>query len=71
MDRASRPNLRVFRFHLDDNRDFIKRVIGVPGDTVEVRDGTVFIDGQPLEEDYILAPPDYTYGPSVVPEGLL
>lgn len=64
-----RGDVVVFRFHLDDNRDFIKRVIGVPGDTVEVRDGTVFIDGQPLTEDYILAPPDYTYGPRVVPAG--
>ena len=64
-----RGDVIVFRFHLDENRDFIKRVIGVPGDTVEVRDGTVFINGEPLQEDYILAAPNYTYGPAVVPEG--
>ncbi|NEQ45887.1 MAG: signal peptidase I [Leptolyngbya sp. SIOISBB] len=46
---------------------FIKRVIGVPGDTVEVRDGTVLIDGVPLEEDYIKAEPNYTWGPETVP----
>jgi signal peptidase I len=46
---------------------FIKRVIGLPGDTVEVRDGTVFINGMPLEEDYIKAEPDYTWGPETVP----
>jgi len=58
------------RFHLDPDRDFIKRVIGVPGDTVEVRDGVVFINGSPLEENYILSTPNYTYGPKTVPEGM-
>jgi signal peptidase I len=64
-----RGDVIVFKFHLDTKRDFIKRVIGVPGDTVEVRDGTVFINGQPLQEDYVLDTPNYTYGPKTVPEG--
>jgi signal peptidase I len=64
-----RGDVIVFRFHLDENRDFIKRVIGVPGDVVEVRDGTVFINGEALEEDYIQDPPNYTYGPKEVPPG--
>ena len=46
---------------------FIKRVIGLPGETIEVRDGTVFVNGMPLEEDYIKAEPDYTWGPETVP----
>ncbi|MEM1310519.1 MAG: signal peptidase I [Cyanobacteria bacterium P01_H01_bin.153] len=46
---------------------FIKRVIGLPGDTIEVRDGTVFIDDEPLAEDYIKAEPNYTWGPETVP----
>jgi signal peptidase I len=66
-----RGDVIVFKFHLvspgQEERDFIKRVIGVPGDTVEVRDGTVFINGSPLKEDYILATPNYTYGPKTVP----
>ena len=49
-----RGDVIVFKFPLDPSRDFIKRVIGVPGDTVEVRDETVFINGAPLNEDYIL-----------------
>jgi signal peptidase I len=64
-----RGDVIVFRFHLDTSRDFIKRVIGVAGDTVEVKDGTVFINGSPLQEDYINDPPNYTYGPRTVPAG--
>lgn len=63
-----RGDVIVFRFHLDPDRDFIKRVIGVPGDTVEVKDGTVFINGSPLQEDYINNTPNYAYGPRTVPE---
>lgn len=57
----------LFRFPLDPNREFIKRVIAVPGDTVEVRDENVFVNGSALTEEYILATPNYTYGPKVVP----
>jgi signal peptidase I len=66
----NRGDVIVFRFHLDPDRDFIKRVIGVPGDTIEVKDGTVFVNGSPLKEEYILAAPNYTYGPKTVPEGM-
>ena len=48
-------------------RDFIKRVIALPGETVEVRDCTVFIDGEPLDEPYILEKPAYTFAPQTVP----
>lgn len=47
---------------------FIKRVIGLPGDTVEIKNGEVLINGAALEEDYIKAPPDYEWGPETVPE---
>jgi len=50
-------------------RDFIKRVIAVPGQTVEVRDGRVYVDGQPLAEPYIAAPPNYAMPSTLVPEG--
>lgn len=46
---------------------FIKRVIGLPGDTVQVSRGTVYINGQPLKEDYIAQAPSYDYGPVTVP----
>ncbi|MCX7840095.1 MAG: signal peptidase I [Anaerolineae bacterium] len=49
------------------SRDFIKRVIGLPGERVEIRSGTVFINGEPLIENYPLNPGSYSSGPIVVP----
>ncbi|HHP7232220.1 MAG TPA: signal peptidase I [Xenococcaceae cyanobacterium] len=46
---------------------FIKRVIGLPGETVAVRGGTVYVNGQALREKYIEEAPEYTYGPVTVP----
>lgn len=47
---------------------FIKRVIGLPGEAVEVREGKVFVDNKPLQEAYTFDPPDYQWGPQRVPE---
>jgi signal peptidase I len=47
-----RGDVVVFKFPEEPERDFIKRVIGLPGDTVEVRNRQVFINGQRLEEPY-------------------
>jgi signal peptidase I len=49
---------------------FIKRVIGLPGETVEVKQGQVLINGQPIEENYIEAPPDYHWGLRPFPRAL-
>lgn len=46
---------------------FIKRVIGLPGEKVEVKGGRVYINDQPLRENYIEAVPQYKYGPVTVP----
>lgn len=52
-------------------RPFIKRLIGVGGDTVEIRGGTVFRNGDPLKEPYLLEQKDYPdYGPVEIPPGL-
>ncbi|MGF1587927.1 MAG: signal peptidase I [Pleurocapsa sp.] len=53
----------------DYKEAFIKRVIGIPGDIVEVKNGSVYINDQKLTEQYILNPPNYEYGPIKVPEG--
>ena len=59
----------VFRYPRDPSRDFIKRVIGVPGDTIEVNDGRVFVNGQLQNEPYILERTRGFYPLETVPEG--
>jgi signal peptidase I len=54
---VGRGDTVVFWFPGDPTKSYIKRVIGIPGDTIEVNDGTVIVNGKPLEEDYV--PPDY------------
>lgn len=50
------------------NKDaYIKRIIALPGEKIEVKQGKVFINDQPLKEGYIEEVPDYQYGPRVVP----
>jgi signal peptidase I len=52
-----RQQIVIFKPPYDVNQpDFVKRVIGLPGDTVDVREGAVWINGQKLAEDYTLGP---------------
>ena len=53
----------------DFNDAFIKRIIGLPGETVLVREGKVYVNGEQITEKYIAEDPNYDYGPVVVPEG--
>jgi signal peptidase I len=48
--------------------DYVKRVIGLPGDKIEIKDGKVFINERELTETYEMEEPNYTYGPIIVPE---
>lgn len=64
-----RGDVVVFRYPRDPNRDFIKRVIAVPGDTVEIRSGRVYVNDQVLVEEYTSAAPNYNYPREVVPPG--
>ena len=54
-----RRDVIVFKYPEEPDRDFIKRVIGLPGETVELKDKKVYINGKPLDEPYVhfLRPP--------------
>ena len=79
----SRGDVVVFKFPQEPERDFIKRVIGLPGETLELKHKKVYINGTPLDEPYVhfLVPPSAegqevapydlreSYGPVTVPEG--
>ena len=59
----------VFQYPRDPSRDFIKRVIATPGDTIEIHEGRVLVNDQLLTEDYILEKTRSEYPKSTVPEG--
>jgi signal peptidase I len=66
----SRGDIIVFHFPGDIKEDYIKRVIGLPGDTIEVRGNMVYVNGTPIKEPYIAAEPSYN-GTWVVPSANL
>ncbi|MDI6870194.1 MAG: signal peptidase I [Bacillota bacterium] len=66
----ARGEVVVLRWAPPDPRlPYIKRIIGLPGDRLELRDGQVILNGRPLEEKYIAEPARGEFGPYVVPPG--
>jgi signal peptidase I len=60
-----RGDMVVFWFKLDRTKSYIKRVVGLPGDTVEIAQGMVYVNGQPLNEQYV--PAEYRDHQSLAP----
>jgi signal peptidase I len=56
----ARGSVLIFRYPLEESKYFIKRVIGLPGETVDIKSGQVSIDGVPLDEPYVKFPKDDT-----------
>lgn len=64
-----RGDVITFRFEEDEGKMYVKRLIGLPGDLVEIIDGKVYIDSIALEEPYLNAELDTrSFGPYIVPE---
>ena len=65
-----RRDVVVFWYPLDRSKSFIKRVIGLPGESVEIRQGIVYVNGHAIQEPYV--PPQYEdmsdFGPIRVPK---
>ena len=68
-DEPERGDIIIFKYPDDESVYYVKRVIGLPGETVEIKDGFVYIDGQILEEDYLSVTTEGDFGPYEVPEG--
>jgi len=53
LEPPKRGDIVVFRFPLNEKKDYIKRIIALPGETIEGKDNKILINGQDLKEDYL------------------
>lgn len=66
-----RLDIVVFKYPLDPTGEtiYVKRLIGLPGETIDIVDGIVYVDGEALVEPYVNGIPYGSFGPYIVPEG--
>lgn len=65
-----RGDIVTFIYPDDGETLYLKRILGLPGETIEGKDGTVYIDGEPLDPDYTDEVSYDEFGPFQVPEGI-
>ncbi len=64
-----RGDIIIFRFPDDTSQIYVKRVIGIPGDVVEIKGGVTYVNGEVIDEPYLNeTPDDNDFGPYTVPE---
>ena len=63
-----RGDIVIFKYPDDESVDYLKRIIGLPGETVEIISGKVYINGELLDEPYLSEEPTGDFGPYQVPE---
>lgn len=61
----------VFKYPLEPEKDFIKRVVGLPGDEISIKNGSLYRNQEKLDEDYVKEYVFGNYGPVMVPQGQL
>ncbi|MEN6520770.1 MAG: signal peptidase I [Armatimonadota bacterium] len=67
----ARGDVIVFSYPRDPKKAFIKRIVGLPGETIEIHRGQVFIDQRPLAEHYLIRTPHGDFGPEKIRKGNL
>ena len=69
-EEPQRGDIIIFKYPDDESQLFVKRIIGLPGETVEISGGVTYVDGVAIDEPYLKETPyELDFGPYVVPEG--
>lgn len=68
LNEPQRGEIITCNYPEDGNKLFVKRIIGLPGETIEIREGTVYIDGEPIAETYLTRVDDQSMDPITLAE---
>lgn len=64
-----RGDIVVLKYPLNEQRNYIKRIVALPGDRLQVKEGKLYINGRRSQESYLNGSPQGNYGPVIVPRG--